>query len=389
MKDENCIYRSCILIFFVAMPSSCSNSPLRVACMQESPPFVYSAQGQCVGLFADAFSAAATSINIQYHFYFLNTSSLAALAGQRPICQNESEIYGPENCVLNRADPVSVLFHTNQSLCDVGIIFTSATPEQLSYVDLSVPLVQSYYAVLVGPKYAKSGGDIIDAIFSQEVLYIVGIIFLVTLGTSIIYFVLESFISTAEILEIDSYSGRLCVCFMVALSNLLTIATVTELANPASNVVHIIVSFVSLYLLTLFAAVICAELTSASLTSTAPLLRDLSGARIACMEPALCDFLLSSQVNAAAIPYASLGPAVAAFYGDNPDRLDGFAAQPETVDYYLNVYAAAAAAQPYGITAPFAPSGSPDPRGLFLSKVSASESAPAPPTAALRLNFWA
>ena len=101
------------------------------------------------------------------------------------------------------------------------------------------------------------------------------------------------------------------------------------------------------------------------------------------------DFLLSSKANAAAVLYASLGPAVAAFYGANPDRLDGFAAQPETVDYYLNVYAAAAAAQPYGITAPFAPSGSPDPRGLFLSKVSASESAPAPPTAALRLNFWA
>ena len=362
------------------------SSPLRVVCSGNNPPFVDITQGECVGLFADAFTTAIQNLGLAYELTVL--TNLSSLAANRPLCG--PELQNSIGCIENSEDAASIIFNTNSSAFDVAIVFASVATDQMEYVEMTVPLTDVYYAALLRTSDDKANGiALLYVIFSSAVLHLIGVVFLITLGASLAYLIFENFIHSSYILTVRAYSMRLAVCFMVALSNVLGLGTVVELAHPVSNAVRTAVSYASIFVISTFGALICSGLTANSMAPPPPTLRSLAGARIAVDSAAARDFLLSSKANAAAVLYASLGPAVAAFYGANPDRLDGFAAQPETVDYYLSVHAAAAAAQPYGITAPFAPSGSPDPRGLFLSKVSASESAPAPPTAALRLNFWA
>ena len=154
-------------------------SPLRVACLKGSPPFVDVVQGQCVGLFADAFSAAAAAMNTPYTTYFLNNTDLNSLSLNRPICDVGS--ITPDNCVLSSTDVPSILFHTNSTMYDVGIAFAFADSQQLEYLETTVPIIEAYYMILLGEKYVKSGGDIMKAIFSMAVLHIVGVIFLITL----------------------------------------------------------------------------------------------------------------------------------------------------------------------------------------------------------------
>ena len=52
---------------------------------------------------------------------------------------------------------------------------------------------------------------------------------------------------------------------MIAVDNLLGVATVMELSSPVSIFLRAVVSYASLFLITVFAAVITSKLTAASL----------------------------------------------------------------------------------------------------------------------------
>jgi ABC-type amino acid transport substrate-binding protein len=259
------------------------------------------------------------------------------------------------------------MFNTNNSQYDIGITFTFATAARLEFVDSSLPILEAYYTILLGPKFVKHKNDISSAMFDPAVLYILCVIILSTIVSAVIYFLAEMTTTSSPLYEIKSYSGRLGQCFMIAVDNLLSVATVMELTSPVSILLRAIASYASLFLVTIFIAIITSRLTAATLHSSATTLQDIAGARIAVQGLLMRPFLQSPQTNAVAVVYDTLDPAVAGFYGANPDRLDGFAGQPEIVDYYRRLYGANSS-DPYVVLDPFTLTGSPEPRGYLLSK---------------------
>ena len=246
---------------------------LRVACCPGAPPFVSAPGGICTGLLYDVFNAAMSGAGWPFEIQIVDNKTLSKIAAGRPICAPMGS--SPPNCIISELDAASVLFNNNVSMFDVGITFDYLTAERLQFVSSSVPVFDAYYSILLGPKYIQPAADVSGAIFSTAVMYIVGLIFLITLGASILYFLCESFTSSSGILEIQSYSGRLGACFLIALNNLLAVATTAELSNPLSNLVRAAASYMSLFLVALFGAVITSELTAASLTSNAPTLQQV------------------------------------------------------------------------------------------------------------------
>lgn len=185
----------------------------------------------------NAFQSAMSGAGWPFEIQIVDNVTLAALAAGRPTCAPQSTL--PPNCIVSEFDIGSVLFNSNTSTFDIGLTFDYISVDRLRFVDSSVPIFDAMYAVLLGPKYIQPASNIAGSIFSAAVMYIVGLIFLFTLGTSLLYFICESFKSTSEILEIQSYSGRLGACFLIALNNLLGVATATELNSPISNLVRV------------------------------------------------------------------------------------------------------------------------------------------------------
>ena len=273
----------------------------------------------------------------------------------------------PLNCIVSKSDIPSVMFNTNNPQYDIGITFTFATAARLVFVDTSLPILEAYYTILLGPKFRKPSSDITSAMFDPAVMYLLCVIIICTVLTATIYFFAEMSTKSSPLQAIPTYSGRLGQCFMIAVDNLLGVATVMELSSPVSIFLRAVASYFSLFLVTVFAAVITSRLTAASLSASTTALQDIAGARIAVQGVLMRPFLQSPQTNAVAVVYDTLDPAVAAFYGDNPDRLDGYAGQPETVDYYRRLYGANST-DPYVLLDPFTLTGSPEPRGYLLAK---------------------
>ena len=178
---------ACLMVVLLALRSvSISKGKvLRVGCLQGKPPFVDVVDGACVGLMADAFFDLMKNTTLQYSMHFIKPSTLAALAKSRPIC--DSGTFSPSDCVVNPSDIPSVLFHTPQNSFDIGITFSFVDPDRHTYVDPSIPLIDSYYSALLSPSYAPG-----FCITAQIVLHLALSLLLLTAAIPTFILVIET-----------------------------------------------------------------------------------------------------------------------------------------------------------------------------------------------------
>ena len=321
----------CVMFSILINRLFATNNSLRVGCLAGKPPFVDVVNGNCVGLLADAFSAMISGSGFEYSMHFINSTTVAQLAHGRPICITGT--MEPPECVISKSDIPSVLFHTNKTAFDVGITFTYATSDRLSYVDTSFPVVETYYTVLIDPKFAKAAaGTLLSSITRPTVMYLFAIIIIFKLATTFFFLLAESLlVAESELLEIRFLSSRVLTCFVSSVESVITGGCPLELKSPVSHVFHIAVNYAMVFMMTVFIAVITSQLTTATIGVATPELQDLAGARIGIQGVLLQAFLEGPGIRAVPVVYSDLEAPVARFYQDNPDRLDGFATQVRAV----------------------------------------------------------
>ena len=178
---------ACLMVVLLALRSVSfsKGKVLRVGCLQGKPPFVDVVDGACVGIMADAFFDLMKNTTLQYSMHFIKPSTLAALAKSRPIC--DSGTFSPSDCVVNPSDIPSVLFHTPQNSFDIGITFSFVDPDRHTYVDPSIPLIDSYYSALLSPSYAPG-----FCITAQIVLHLALSLLLLTAAIPTFILVIET-----------------------------------------------------------------------------------------------------------------------------------------------------------------------------------------------------
>ena len=315
---------------------SAQNQFIRVGCLQGKPPFVDVVAGKCVGLLADTFYEIMQSSGIKQTMGFISSTTLAALSANRPICKTGT--LDPPECLVSRSDIPSILFHTNRTEFDIAITFTFATSDRLKYVDTSIPLVETYYSVLVDRKYAPESGTILaETVTRPIVMYLFSIISLFIFGTTLIIFIAEIFLvrNSSELRRIRSYSARLRISLIAAIESVFTFSCPLNLRSPVSMLTVAVASYVMIFFMAVFTALITSQLTAKQANTAPPALEGLAGARIGIQGVLLKAFLAGPRVNAIPVVYDVLDGPVAAFYsGDNPDALDGFATQTEIVNYF-------------------------------------------------------
>ena len=269
---------------------------------------------------------------------FINTSTLAALAENRPICK--AGTMEPAECIVSSTDIPSILFHTNSSAYDIGITFTFATADRLEYVDASIPLVETYYTAVVDARFAPDPSSLLaNSVIRPIVLYMVGVISLFVSGSTLVIFLSETRAvrRSSELLQIKSHSARLRLSLVCSVETVFTMGSPMELRSPVSTAAVAGLSYTMIFVLAIFMALITSQLTTAQSGALPPPLASLAGARIA-IQGNLLQPLLVNTVRAVPVVYATLDGAVASFYNGNRDRLDGFATQTEIVNYYQAAY---------------------------------------------------
>ena len=241
---------------------------------------------------ADAFYAFIPNTTLKYSVETINSTTLAELAANRPICKSGTT--EPPECIVDKNDIPSILYHTENVTYDIAITFTFATADRLVYVDTSIPLIETYYSILLTPDFAKSGIGILETLTRQSVLYLITILFLITIATTVVFFVAESFlVDASRLLKYRSLSGRLGASFLAACEHVLTFGSPLELSSAVSGVFRSVVTAVTVFLLAVFGALITSQLTVSNLQAGPPALADLRGARIAIQGVLLRDFPLS------------------------------------------------------------------------------------------------
>jgi hypothetical protein len=322
------------IIFSALMPLHAQK--IRVGCLQGKPPFVDVVAGKCVGLLANTFFEIIQNSGIEYSMGFINSTTLSALSASRPICKTGT--IEPPECVVSKSDIPSILFHTNRTEFDIAITFTFATSDRLKFVDASIPLVETYYSVLVDRKYApESGAMLAETVTRPIVMYLFSVITLFIFGISLIFLVAETFLvrHSSELRDIRSYSARLRVSLVAAMESVFTFSCPLDLHSPFSMLTVAVTSYAMTFVLAVFTALITSQLTAKQANAAPPALESLAGARIGIQGVLLKAFLAGPRVNAIPVVYDVLDGPVAAFYaGDNPDALDGFATQTEIVNYF-------------------------------------------------------
>jgi hypothetical protein len=324
------------LLFSIYIPVKTNSDLIRVGCLQGKPPFVDVVAGKCVGLLADVFFEIMRSSGIQYSLKFINSTTLTALSDGRPICK--AGTVEPPECIVSKSDIPSILFHTNNTEFDIGITFTFATSDRLKFVDTSIPLLETYYSVLVDRQYApESGAMLADTVTRPVVMYLFAVISIFIFGITLIFLVAETYLvrNSSELRHIHSYSARLRISFMAAIETVFTFSCPFDLRSPVSMLTVAVTSYAMVFFMAVFTALITSQLTAKQANTAPPALESLAGARIGIQGVLLKAFLAGPRVNAVPVVYDVLDGPVAAFYaGDNPDALDGFATQTEIVNYF-------------------------------------------------------
>jgi hypothetical protein len=343
-------------------------TPLRVGCLAGKPPYVDVVAGKCVGLLADAFFSIMQSSGLKYTMSFVNSTTLATLAQGRPTCKSGTLV--PAGCIVSSSDIPSIMFHTDNSSYDIGITFTFVNAFRLKFVDTSIPLVETDYTVLVDERFApNNAGSLADAVMRPVVIYLFSIILLFAFMLTVVYFVSEMTLvrNTSQLRKIKYRSARLRVCFVAAIESVFTFSSPLELRSPLSMVLLTVSNYVMIFLIGIFTALITSQLTASKANIRPPVLSAMAGARIGIQGVLLKSFVAGPRMNAVPIVYDTLDGAVAGFYGDNPDRLDGVATQTDIINYFQAAYVQTSTRNT-AQTVPFTATGSPEPRGYLLSR---------------------
>jgi hypothetical protein len=242
---------------------------------------------------ADAFYALMPNTSMKYTMEFISSSTLAQLAKNRPICNTGTLL--PDNCIVDRNDIPSILFHTENITYDLAITFTYVTSDRLTFVDTSIPLIDTYYSILLTPNFASSVPGILSTLTRQSVLYLIAILFLVTVATAIVFFIAEGFlVESSHLLHYHCYSARFGIALLAASEHVFTFGSPLDLSSPISGFFRSAITAMTIFLLAVFGALITSQLTVSNLLAGPPTLSSIRGARIAIQGLLLKDFL---QVN--------------------------------------------------------------------------------------------
>jgi hypothetical protein len=250
---------------------------------------------------------------------------------------------------------------------DIGMSFSFASADRLSIIDASLPLLDTYNAVLLSGKLCPAPTGYSDLILRPSVFFVISILTIIVMGAAYIYFVAETWHADRSLINAQTtLNGKLGLS--VEFSSTSVLGQRVNFSNPLSRATKTLVGFVNLIIMNILGAVVTSKLTASSINSATPSLSSLKGARIGIQleGTTLQSYIQSPQISAAAVLKDSLTGLAKDFFCSNPDRLDGFATNPEILKYLWSVYGTGD--QKFCITDPFAVSGSPEPRGFLLNK---------------------
>jgi hypothetical protein len=155
---------------------------------------------------------------------------------------------------------------------DIAITFTFATSDRLKFVDTSIPLVETYYSVLVDHKFApESGAMLAETVTRPIVMYLFSVICLFIFGIALIFLLAESLLvrNSSELRHIRSYSARLRVSLIAAIETVFTFSCPLDLHSPFSMVTVAVTGYAMAFFTAVFAALLTSQLT-AKQAATAP-----------------------------------------------------------------------------------------------------------------------
>ena len=283
-------FRMSLIVLAIQGLSVCNSQVLRVGCLKGKPPFVDVVNHSCVGLMADAFYALMPNTSMQYTMEFIDKTTLSNLAKNRPICN--VGLMQPPECIVDTSDIPSILYHTANVTYDLAITFTYATSDRLTYVDTSIPLIDTYYSILLTPNFASSSPSILSTLTRQSVFYLIAILFLVTVATALVFFICESFlVETSHLLHYRCLSARFGASLIAASEQVFTFSSPLELSSPISGLFRTTITAMTVFLLAVFGALITSQLTVSNLLAGPPTLSNIRGARIGIQGVLLRDFL--------------------------------------------------------------------------------------------------
>ena len=248
---------------------------------------------------------------------------------------------------------------------DVGMSFSFANADRLGIIDASLPMLDTYNAVLVSGNFCPTPTGYSDLILRPSVFFVISVLTIIVMGSAYIYFVAENWHADRSLIHAQTtLNGKLGLS--VEFSSTSILGQRVNFTHPMSRATKTMVGFVNIVIMNILGAVVTSKLTASSIQSASPSLSGLKGARIGIQGTTLQAYLQSSKISAAALPKDSLTGLARDFFGANPDRLDGIATNPEILQYLWSTYGSSV--QKYCMTDTFTSSGSPEPRGFLLSK---------------------
>ncbi len=186
-----------------------------------------------------------------------------------------------------------------------------------------------------------------------------------SLGSAIVYYVSELYlVKSSALRDVERTSTRILLCIEAALETPLTGGCSLELSSIFSRSLRVVVSYLFLFVGSLFGGVITSQLTTSALDSMPPTVADLRGLRIGISGTLLQPFLTSTRVLAVPVIYGDLEEAAKEFYNGNKDNIDGYITSTDIVRFFRSKHGS----NDFVATDEFTQSGVPELKAWLLSK---------------------
>jgi len=322
-------------------------TPLRVACRRGQPPFIDAVYDvgtgtlTCSGMLYDMWLEVVKRTELNSSYVYFN---------------------GSAGALFSR---MAVNSTTNRSTYDIGLSYSTISSDRMRTMDFSIPVVESQYVMGLTAAFRGHATSLSESIVRKSVVYLFTVLTLFMLLNTVSITVVESLVGNPEFVD-KPWSARLCAALEASIEITLSGGSPIPLRSPVSRLVRLTTVLATLFVLTLFGALVTSRLTAGQLQEQTPTIDNIRWKRILISSLTLQPFLQSDRISAYAVDTQNLKDDMQKFYAGQLKGFDGYALPEGITRYYHNLLGGAA--NGFVLSAPFTEHGSSDLRAILLSR---------------------